>query len=60
MSATDLTIPTAELPQATVRRIAQMIDRAEFKRRQSAPGPKITRRAFGRERRVPLTSGWRR
>lgn len=43
-----------------VRRIAHLMDRAEFKRRQSAPGPKITRRAFGRERRVPITSGWRR
>jgi NAD+ synthase (glutamine-hydrolysing) len=42
-----------------VRRVVQLIDRAEFKRRQSAPGPKITSRAFGRERRVPMTSGWR-
>jgi NAD+ synthase (glutamine-hydrolysing) len=33
--------------------------RNEFKRRQAAPGPKVTRRAFGRERRYPITSGWR-
>lgn len=45
--------------RAVVRRLIQMIDRAEFKRRQSAPGPKITERAFGRERRVPITNGWR-
>jgi len=31
----------------------------EFKRRQSAPGPRVTCRAFGRERRYPITSGWR-
>ncbi|MEX0592195.1 MAG: NAD+ synthase [Nitriliruptoraceae bacterium] len=45
--------------EATVRRVVQMIDRAEYKRRQSAPGPKITQRAFGRDRRVPITNGWR-
>jgi len=41
-----------------VHDVLRMIDRAEFKRRQSAPGPKITRRAFGRERRVPITNRW--
>ncbi|MEX2329162.1 MAG: NAD+ synthase [Nitriliruptoraceae bacterium] len=46
-------------PRALVREILQMIDRAEYKRRQAAPGPKITTRAFGRDRRVPITSGWR-
>jgi NAD+ synthetase len=46
------------LDEATVREVRRLIDRAEFKRRQSAPGPKITRRAFGRERRVPITNGW--
>lgn len=45
--------------EALVREIVQKIDRAEFKRRQAAPGPKITERAFGRERRVPITHGWR-
>lgn len=44
--------------EALVRRTVQMIDRAEYKRRQAAPGPKITPRAFGRDRRVPMTSGW--
>lgn len=42
-----------------VRKVLRMIDGAEFKRRQSAPGPKITHRAFGKERRVPITHGWR-
>jgi NAD+ synthase (glutamine-hydrolysing) len=42
-----------------VRRVIQLVDHAEFKRRQSAPGPKITERAFGRDRRVPITNGWR-
>jgi NAD+ synthase (glutamine-hydrolysing) len=32
--------------------------RNEYKRRQSAPGPRITPRAFGRDRRYPITSGW--
>ena len=42
-----------------VRRIVRLIDRAEFKRRQAAPGPKVTARAFGRDRRVPITNLWR-
>jgi NAD+ synthase (glutamine-hydrolysing) len=42
-----------------VRRVVRLIDQAEFKRRQAAPGPKITSRAFGRDRRVPMTNGWR-
>jgi NAD+ synthase (glutamine-hydrolysing) len=44
---------------AVVRRVVRLIDTAEYKRRQAAPGPKITTRAFGRDRRVPITSGWR-
>lgn len=36
-------------------RVATMLDRAEYKRRQAPPGPKTTPRAFGRERRVPIT-----
>lgn len=39
-----------------VKRIAGMVDRAEYKRRQSAPGIKITSRAFGRDRRLPITN----
>ena len=42
-----------------VDRVVTMVDRAEWKRRQFAPGPKITRKAFGRDRRLPVTSRWR-
>jgi NAD+ synthase (glutamine-hydrolysing) len=42
-----------------VHRIVALIDGAEFKRRQGPPGPKITERAFGRDRRVPITNLWR-
>ena len=45
--------------EPTVRDILRKIDGAEFKRRQAAPGPKITERAFGRDRRVPITNLWR-
>jgi NAD+ synthase (glutamine-hydrolysing) len=44
--------------RAEVVRVMRLVDRAEHKRRQSAPGPKVSRRAFGRERRVPITSGF--
>ena len=44
---------------ATVERVAGMVDRNEYKRRQAAPGVKITPRAFGRDRRYPITSGFR-
>jgi NAD+ synthase (glutamine-hydrolysing) len=43
---------------ATVRSIVRMVDRAEYKRRQSPPGIKITPRAFGRDRRLPITNRW--
>ncbi|PVZ63536.1 NAD+ synthase [Pelagibaculum spongiae] len=45
---------------AVVQRIARLVDRNEYKRRQAAPGAKITSRAFGRERRYPITSGYSR
>lgn len=41
-----------------VDRVVRMIDRAEYKRRQSPPGLKITRRSFGLERRLPITNGF--
>ncbi|MEN8167802.1 MAG: NAD(+) synthase, partial [Pseudomonadota bacterium] len=40
-----------------VRRILRLVDRNEYKRRQAPPGVKITRRAYGRDRRYPLTCG---
>lgn len=45
--------------EATVRRVIDMVNRNEYKRRQSPPGVKITTRAFGRDRRLPLASGYR-
>ena len=42
-----------------VRRVIRMVDGAEYKRRQYPPGPKVTERNFGRDRRLPITSGWR-
>ena len=42
---------------ATVERVIRMVDRNEYKRRQAPPGVKITRRAYGRDRRYPLTWG---
>ena len=43
-----------------VDRVVEMIDRAEYKRRQAAPGIKITPKAFGRDRRLPITNRYRR
>lgn len=46
----------AGLPEETVRQVLKLIDRAEYKRRQSAPGIKITPRHFGKDRRLPITN----
>ncbi|HEU0131810.1 MAG TPA: NAD+ synthase [Mycobacteriales bacterium] len=43
---------------AVVDRVVRLVDVAEFKRRQAPPGPKITARAFGRDRRLPITNRW--
>jgi NAD+ synthase len=45
--------------EAYVKRVWRMLDLAEYKRRQAPPGVKITRRAFGRDRRYPITNGFR-
>jgi len=44
---------------ALVERVIALVDRAEYKRRQYPPGPKITAKNFGRDRRLPITSRWR-
>ena len=44
--------------RATVVRVWKMLDRAEYKRRQAPPGVKIGSRAFGRDRRYPITNGY--
>ena len=45
--------------EAIVRRAARLVDGSEYKRRQAPPGVKITPRAFGRDRRLPITNGYR-
>lgn len=50
----------SDIDPALVARVTAMLYRAEYKRRQSAPGPKLTRRAFGRERRYPITNAFRK
>ena len=44
------------LDAATVEQVARMVDRNEYKRRQAAPGVRITRKAFGKDRRLPITN----
>jgi NAD+ synthase (glutamine-hydrolysing) len=46
----------AGMPEAAVDRVLALVDRAEYKRRQAPPGIKITPRAFGRDRRMPITN----
>jgi NAD+ synthase (glutamine-hydrolysing) len=47
------------LPETDVDRIMRLVDLAEYKRRQSPPGIKVTSKAFGRDRRVPITNRYR-
>ena len=44
--------------EATVERVMTIVDRSEYKRRQSPPGVRITPRAFGKDRRLPITNVW--
>lgn len=57
VSAADLV--DAGFASTTVERILRLTDLAEYKRRQYPPGTKISPRAFGRDRRLPITSRWR-
>jgi NAD+ synthase (glutamine-hydrolysing) len=47
------------LPEDDVKRVVRMVDLAEYKRRQAPPGVKISPKAFGRDRRLPITNRWR-
>jgi NAD+ synthase (glutamine-hydrolysing) len=47
------------LPEDEVRRVIRMVDLAEYKRRQAPPGVKISTKAFGRDRRLPITNRYR-
>jgi NAD+ synthase (glutamine-hydrolysing) len=51
-------IVAAGFNEGTVRRILGLVDRSEYKRRQSPPGIKITPRAFGKDRRMPITNAY--
>jgi NAD+ synthase (glutamine-hydrolysing) len=52
-------IVLAGYDQDLVTRVTQMVDRNEYKRRQAAPGVKITTKAFGKDRRLPITNAYR-
>ena len=52
-------IVAAGYDKATVERVIALVDRAEYKRRQYPPGPKVSGRNFGRDWRVPITNRWR-
>ena len=58
MADTD-TIVSRGYERETVERVSAMLFRTVYKRFQAAPGPKVTPRAFGRDRRLPLTSGFK-
>jgi NAD+ synthase len=58
LSARDL-VAQGQEPEV-VRRVSNLLDLAEYKRRQAPPGVKITRRAFGRDRRYPITNAFRK
>jgi NAD+ synthase/NAD+ synthase (glutamine-hydrolysing) len=52
-------IIAAGYPEEDVRRTVAMLKRNEYKRRQAPVGPRVTQRGFGRDRRYPITSGWK-
>jgi NAD+ synthase (glutamine-hydrolysing) len=49
----------AGFDEETIKRVMTMVDRNEYKRRQAPPGVKITPRAFGRDRRLPIANRYR-
>ncbi len=51
-------IITQGFAEETVGKVVKLVDRNEYKRRQSAIGPRVSQRAFGRDRRYPITNGW--
>lgn len=57
LTATELV--DAGFDEQLVRHVVALVDRAEYKRRQTPPGVRVTAKAFGRDRRVPITNGYR-
>jgi NAD+ synthase (glutamine-hydrolysing) len=49
----------AGFDETLVRRITRLVDLAEYKRRQSPPGVRVSSKAFGKDRRLPITNGYR-
>jgi NAD+ synthase (glutamine-hydrolysing) len=58
-SVRDIVRRTRGARASTVQRVAEWVDRSEYKRRQGPPGIKITPRAFGKDRRLPITNRYR-
>jgi NAD+ synthase (glutamine-hydrolysing) len=56
LSAAEL--EAAGFDSETVRRVAQLVDRNEYKRRQAPPGVRVSPKAFGKDRRLPITNRW--
>jgi len=52
-------VSSTKIPAEIVKKVINMVDRSEYKRRQSAPGIKITLKAFGKDRRLPITNRYR-
>ncbi|HEV7534788.1 MAG TPA: NAD+ synthase, partial [Acidimicrobiia bacterium] len=51
-------LEAAGFDPATVRRVARLVDLSEYKRRQAPPGVRVSPKAFGKDRRLPITNGW--
>lgn len=60
MSPEEIFDPVSDLcpPLATIQKICRAIDRNEYKRRQAPPGVRVTSKAFGKDRRLPIANGW--
>ena len=50
-------VKVSGLSKANIKRVAKLVDASEYKRRQGPPGVKITPKAFGKDRRLPITTG---
>ena len=58
-SAAEMTDETTDIGDADIKRVQEMVYASEYKRRQSPPGPRITQKAFGKDRRHPIVSRFR-
>ncbi|MGH9224797.1 MAG: NAD(+) synthase, partial [Acidimicrobiales bacterium] len=57
--ATAADLVRAGFDEGLVRRVVDMVDKAEYKRRQAPPGVRVTAKAFGKDRRLPITNHYR-